>query len=208
MDEKQLKTVQAYNNTADEFSNIIGRLSNYNHTYDYLLKKLNSGDTILDLACGPAQISKYLKDRKIIKVVGVDLSEKMLSIAKKNIPDGTFYNQPIQNFGHDRKFDAVILGFGIPYLNMDQARACIKNACELLKEGKYLYLSFMHGSKQGFEKTSFGGENQFFIFYHDKSSIKDVILNCGLSLLKEYSIDYVESDGSITEDIVIIAKNE
>ncbi len=206
MDKKQLKTIHAYNKTAEAFSNTVGCLSNYNHTYDYLLDKLNSGDTILDLACGPAQISKYLKDRIDINVVGVDLSEGMLSIAKKNIPDGIFYNHEIQNFSFDKKFDLVISGFGIPYLNKDQATVCINNAVELLKEGKCLYLSFMHGSKHGLEKTSFGGENQFYIYYHDKSDIKNVILNCGLTLVKEYSIDYVEKDGSITEDVVVIAK--
>lgn len=205
MDKEQLKTVQAYDKTADVFAETIGKLSNYNHTYDELLSKLNSGDTILDLACGPAQISKYLKERIHINVVGVDLSDNMLDIARQQIPDGQFYNHPIQNFYHKTKFDAVILGFGIPYLNRDQAKECIKNAGGLLKKGKTLYLSFMHGSKQGFEKTSFGGENQFYIYYHDKSYIKDVISNCGLSLLKEYVLDYVENDGSITEDIIIIA---
>lgn len=206
MNEDQLKTILAYDRSADLFTESIAKLSNYHHTYNFLIERLNEGDTILDLACGPAQISKYINDQVRINVVGVDLSEKMLELAKKNIPEGVFYKHTIQDFQSINKFDSVILGFGVPYLDNEQTSECIRNAVSLINNGKYLYISFMHGDGKGYEKTSFGGDNQFFIYYHDKSKIRNLILSYGLEIIKEYKLNYTEPNGEITEDVVMIAQ--
>ncbi len=207
MNEAQLKTIESYDKTAESFARTIGRIENYNHTYDFLIDRLNDGDTVADLACGPAQISSYIKSRKEgIKITGVDLSGKMLSIARENIPEGSFHKKSIIDFRDGNKYDAVIIGFGIPYLDETQTERCLKNASELIRDGKYLYLSFMHGNSSRIEKTSFGGENEFLIYYHDKERIKRTLLERGLDIIREYELDYIESDGSITKDIVLIAR--
>lgn len=56
----------------------------------HLLDKINiqKGDTILDLGCGTGVISKKLYERSKKQVIALDLSEKMIEIAKeKKIPD-------------------------------------------------------------------------------------------------------------------------
>ena len=208
MNEEQLNTIHAYDKSAEQFVASIAKLTNYNHTYDFLIEKLNTGDTILDLACGPAQISKYITDKISVNVVGVDLSEKMLEQAKKNVPNGNFYKHTLQDFQSIKKFDSVIIGFGIPYLDKIQTYECLRNAISLIKSGKYLYISFMQGNKSGYEKTSFGGDNQFFIYYHDKSRMRKLIRGCGLTITKEYNIDYTEPNGEVTEDVIIIAQKQ
>ncbi len=205
MNKDQLNTIDAYDKSADQFVASIAKLPNYNHTYDFLIERLNSGDTILDLACGPAQISKYITNKINVSVVGVDLSEKMLEQAKSSIPNGNFHKHTIQDFQSNNEFDSVIIGFGIPYLDNIQTNECIRNAVSLLKEGKYLYISFMQGNGSRYETTSFGGDNQFFIYYHDKSRIRNLIMGYGLTIIKEYNIDYTEPDGGITEDVIMIA---
>ena len=47
MNEDQLNTIDAYDKSAEQFVASIAKLSNYNHTYDYLIGKLNTGDTII-----------------------------------------------------------------------------------------------------------------------------------------------------------------
>jgi len=206
LNEDQLNTIDAYDKSAEQFVASIAKLSNYNHTYDYLTEKLNTGDTILDLACGPAQISKYITDKIVVNIVGVDLSDKMLELAGKSIPNGIFHKHSIQDFQSTRKFDSVILGFGLPYLNNEQTDECIRNAVSLIGDDKYLYISFMHGEGSGYERTSFGGDNQFFIYYHDRSRIKDLITGYGLTIIKEYNLDYKEPNDDVTEDVIIIAQ--
>jgi len=206
MNEEQLKTIDSYNAKANEFYNTIGKLPNYNHTYDFLIKNLSVGDEVLDLACGPAQISKYIDSKININITGVDLSEKMLDIARKEIPKGCFYKRSITNFSNNKKYKLVIIGFGIPYLNSEQVKECISNAINNMLDSSYLYISFMHGNGNRVEKTSFGGEHDFLIYYHNKDEIKEIVSNNAMEIIKEYELDYSEKDGSISKDIILIAR--
>ena len=62
----------------------------------------------------------------------------------------------------------------------------------------------MDGDKEGFEQTSFGGNNQFYIYYHRKEDIKNILIKNEIEIKKEYVIDYNEPDGTVTKDIIII----
>jgi 2-polyprenyl-3-methyl-5-hydroxy-6-metoxy-1,4-benzoquinol methylase len=73
MNKEQLATINAYNNSANQFAEKIATLSNYDECYDYLLQRLEPGNSILDLACGPGNISKYLSSRLELNVTGFDL---------------------------------------------------------------------------------------------------------------------------------------
>jgi ubiquinone/menaquinone biosynthesis C-methylase UbiE len=175
MDKKQTDTIKAYNNSAKYFMEKIGSIKNYDETYDYLAEKLRENDNVLDLACGPAQISKHIKEKLNVNIFGVDLSHEMLKLAQNNIPDGVFYEDSIITFKTNVLYDAIITGFGIPYLDIGQAEQCIQNSISLLKENGYIYLSFMEGDKQGYEKTSFGGNNLFYTYYHKNDTIRSVL---------------------------------
>jgi ubiquinone/menaquinone biosynthesis C-methylase UbiE len=204
MNKNQIDTIESYNNSANNFMEIIGLLNNYNDTYDFLIKNLKENDNILDLACGPGQICKYIKEKINVNITGIDLSKEMLKIAKNNIPDGNFIEDSIITFKTNLLFDLIIIGFGIPYLNKEQAKNCIKNSISMLKTNGYFYISFMEGKSEGFEKTSFGGNNNFYVFYHKEEEIKIFLEENGIKIEKEYTLDYKEPNGKITKDKVFI----
>jgi len=204
--EIQWKTIEAYNKSAYQFDNTIGKLTNYNTSYDYLADLLEDGDSILDLACGSGQISKYLSERKHVLITGVDLSQEMLKIAQQKIPTGTFYKESIIHFPSNTQFHAVIIGFGLPYLNRKQVRECLRNSVKYILNEKYIYISFMEGVDCRIEKTSFGGDYDFLIYYHQREYIVQLLKELNVHIIKEYELDYKEEDGSISKDIVFIGK--
>jgi len=206
MDKNQKVTIESYNKSSKDFMEKIGILNNYNDTYDYLVNLLNENDSVLDLACGPAQISRYLLNKIKVNITGIDLSLEMLKIAKNNIPNGIFIKDSIITYNTNIFYNLIIIGFGIPYLNKNQTIQCIENSISLLKNSGYIYISFMDGNKDGFEETSFGGKNKFYIYYHKKEDIKNTLEENGIKIEKEYVIDYKEKDGKITKDIIIIGK--
>jgi len=245
MTNEQKLTIESYNNSAEGFKTKISQIDNYNETYDYIASLLSDGDEVLDLACGPAQIPKFILKSKKVSVTGVDLSDGMLNIAREEIPDGNFVNHSIIDYSDGKKYDACILGFGIPYLSSDETNQCICNASENIADGGYFYISFMSTSrfeKTGdiaggiasdelkfdyyvnkgagnsneqaaikkevvmMEKTSFGGDNLFEIHYHNKDQIVEYIKKSGMTIIKEFLLPYKESDGSVTEDVIFIAR--
>ncbi len=206
MNELQWNTINSYNQTAVRFNDTIPKLSNYNHTYDVIAEALEDGNSILDLACGSGQISQYISDKRKVAVTGVDLSDAMLELAKEKIPSGTFYKDSIIDFSPNTQYHAVIIGFGLPYLDKEQVLKCLRNAVNNTLKDYYLYISFMEGEGYKIEKTSFGGDCDFLIYYHQKEFIKQLLKDLNVGIIKEYELKYEEKDGSITKDIVIIGK--
>jgi ubiquinone/menaquinone biosynthesis C-methylase UbiE len=207
MREELIKTIESYNQSADAYQNTIAKMCYYDVTYAYFFGLLNNRDNVLDLACGPGNISLKLKQAlPNAFITGVDLSEKMVQLAKKNIPDGNFITADIVSFKSDKQNDGIILGFALPYLNFDESQKLIENTKSNLNVNGKIYLSFMDGEKEGYETPSFNQTVQLYIYYHKRSLILNILQRNGFKVLKEWTLDYQELDGSITKDIVIIAE--
>ncbi len=204
--EHQKATIKAYDNSAKKFNNTIAQYDNYDETYDYLVDHLNSGDSVLDLACGPGNISGYLAERRDLNVTGYDLSQKMLELARERIPHGMFKEQSIIDFTVEDPVDLVINGFGFPYLHDQQIDLSLASSYRALKSPGLLYISFMDGDKEGFETTSFHTADEFYLLHHDKQHIRSKLESIGFTLKREWTLGYEEADGSITDDIIIIAE--
>ena len=69
------------------------------------LHKSTDGNELLDVACGTGQHAKALK--RWYHVEGLDLSEELLAIARKRLPDVTFYHADMTQFETGKKYDAI-----------------------------------------------------------------------------------------------------
>lgn len=54
---------------------------------DTFVKRIVAGESVLDLGCGPGQVGQYLAERGL-RVVGMDLAERMLLVARLRIGNG------------------------------------------------------------------------------------------------------------------------
>lgn len=208
MDDKKITTINTYDKFCENYITKIGSLTNYNDTYEDLARYASDNAKILDLACGPATISQFIKkDNPSAQITGVDLSSNMLHQAKKNIPDGRFIKDDLLTFSFDGEcFDIVILGFGLPYISLTDFKTVISRINSVIKPGGKLYLSFMEGNSSGYESTSFSGESKVYIYYHPKSDIQTLLTDNDFTIIHDYVLGYKESDGSITNDIIYIAE--
>lgn len=64
------------------------------------------GSKILDIGCGSGLKSRAIID-KGLKVVGIDISEKMIKLARKNAPEGIFQVMDMEGITFKGKFDGV-----------------------------------------------------------------------------------------------------
>ncbi len=94
---------------------------------------------VLDMACGTGDVSIALK-RKGLDVVGADISENMLALARKKAPGIDFrYGDASELPFADRSFDAVTIAFGIR--NFDKRAQCIRELHRVLKDGGMLAIA-------------------------------------------------------------------
>lgn len=103
-----------------------------------LVKKVCAAKSseVLDLACGTGDVTLSLA-KKGIKVTGMDISEKMLDIAKSkkhSVGEIAFINAPADSIPFpDDSFDAVTISFGIR--NFDHRPKCIEEIHRIIRPG-------------------------------------------------------------------------
>jgi len=207
--DKITQNIKACNNNASKFASRFSDFEPYLNAMDEFLKLLKDDCSCLDLGCGPGSFSARIASRfNSAKITGVDISSSMIDLAKAAVPNGDFRCMNIlESQFDDDQFDAVLLSFCIVHLDRDEAVSIIKKSARFLKSGGLLYISFMEGKNDGFEKTSFSDDDIYF-HYHNENQIMHVMEENGLRVLKRFSQDYAEADGSITKDVFVFAEKK
>lgn len=132
----------------NEFSRIRQNPNNHNDLIEQpaikeLLPDLNGLD-ILDLGCGNGLYSKELMDRKANSVLGVDISNKMITEARKLENENlTFKELAMEEISKiPKQFDLVISSLAFHYV--EDFNKLLKDISCLLKSQGYLIFSQEH----------------------------------------------------------------
>ncbi len=99
------------------------------------------GKSVLDLACGSGDFTRDYKRRGAARVVGVDISQEMIKLARQDEaqePLGIEYiQQDVQTMGKIGTFDVVVAAFLLPYAQTrEQLRQMCQTAYVNLKPGE------------------------------------------------------------------------
>jgi ubiquinone/menaquinone biosynthesis C-methylase UbiE len=137
---------EEYNEVSKTYSQWIERMKKFtDEILRFDLLKNNKQAKILDFACGTGYITKKLIDSfdyPNLKVIAVDISEKMLEIAQSEINDlrCDFIRQDGLGFlemEETEKYDAIYCGFALPYFNQ---RKVVKQFARVLKKNGTVHL--------------------------------------------------------------------
>ena len=112
----------------------------------YKIAKESNPDIILDIATGTADIAIELANIQNTKVIGIDISKKMLDVGSKKILEKKLKSKIHLQLGDaesidfpDKYFDIVTIGFGVR--NFENLKVGLKEAFRVLKKnGKIIIL--------------------------------------------------------------------
>lgn len=108
---------------------------------------LPNNPKILDLCCGGGYESLRLNTLGA-NVIGVDLSEKSIKIARQHNPTIKFYVKDMLNSYKDLGvFDGIACIAGLVHIPENQLELAFKNMHEVLKENSYLFIVVKNGDK-------------------------------------------------------------
>ena len=150
MDAKQiiLQNRQVYNKIADHFSDTRSFLW---RDLEPLADFVKDGDSVLDIGCGNGRLYQLFSDKstgirpKKISYVGVDISEKLIEIAKEEYPDCQFEVADMTELPfEDEKFDIVFSLVAFHHLPTEdlQLKALNEMKRVLKSKGKIILLNW------------------------------------------------------------------
>ena len=157
---------------------------------DMFISFLKSGALVLDVGCGAGVSARYLLDRGL-SVVGVDFSEKMIEIAKREVPDAIFRIADIKDLsGIVKSFDGIFARAVLLHVPKSEAGEVIKGLRDKLLVGGYMYIAVKGVRENGKEEeivkeNNYGYEYERFFSYFTLLDIQRYVADVGMEICYE-----------------------
>ncbi len=203
------KAVDIFNKLAEGYQEKFMDVSLYHDSLNIFCDAIAKDKAeILELACGPGNITKYLLEKcSDFNILGTDLAPNMIHLAKNNNPKAYFQLLDCRAITSLKmKFDAILCGFGLPYLSKVEALQFIKEANQILNEKGILYISTMEddNSKSGY-KTGSTGDTMYQNF-HQADYLSVALEENNFDIIHIERKEYFYNNEKTT-DLIIIAQN-
>jgi SAM-dependent methyltransferase len=134
-----------------------------------ILKKISKNKKILDLGCGSGIRTKKLFSLNPRKVVGLDLSPKLIGIAKNNFPGIEFHSGDAKKTGFKNcEFDVVNSDLMVHYFK--SLNALFKEVGRILKPKGYFVFSMHHPVYEVTKREKKGDKIRYLLgpYFHNK----------------------------------------
>lgn len=176
------KTRNAYNEAGSKyfelFHNELEKKTFDRKLLESFLGNFTKDSIIGDLGCGPCGHVEKFAAKKGINVVGIDISEKCIDIAKTHNPDMRF---EVGDFSElrfeDNYFDGLILYYSIIDTPKIYLNNIFKELGRVLKKNGLIFLSVKEGNEEGFQDELIGIETQVYFTLFKVKEIKSLLKN-------------------------------
>jgi len=169
-----------------------------------LVSKLESGARILDLGCGNGRAVKYFVD-KGFKGTGVDISNKMLKLARENVKGAKFHKKDFTKLDFENNsFDAIISFFAFNHIEKNKFRDIISKCRRILKKEGFLLLGLVEGEFEDYFKGFYGQKMKLYGKQYTERELKEV-LEPGFKILK-VGVEHFRGKHFEEDDIFVFAK--
>ncbi|MEX2007953.1 MAG: class I SAM-dependent methyltransferase [Candidatus Spechtbacterales bacterium] len=152
---------------------------------------LPPGGNVLDVGCGPGIKTKLFVEQGF-HATGVDFSEKMVDIAKREVPGGTFLVLDVKELDAlDGMFDGIFMQAVLLHVHKNEAMDILRQTATKLKPGGYVYVAVKEQqpgmpAEEMRREDDYGYSYERFFSYYTVDEIKDYMHVAGF---EEVSFD-------------------
>ncbi|MBV9617182.1 MAG: class I SAM-dependent methyltransferase [Ktedonobacteraceae bacterium] len=103
---------------------------------------------VCDIGCGPGQVARYLHERRVA-VVGLDLSPRMVELARQLNPGITFQQGNMAKLkAQDASWAGIVAFYSIIHIPRSEVSAVLSEWWRVLQPGGLTLLSFHRGQQE------------------------------------------------------------
>jgi ubiquinone/menaquinone biosynthesis C-methylase UbiE len=122
------------------------------------------GEMVLDLACGQGFFSKKFIQAGAT-VIGVDVSKKLIALAKKSIPQGTFYISSADQLSFLKSTSVHKIVIALAIQNIENINSVFKECARVIRPNGRLYIVMNHPAFRVPKQSSWGWDEAQMIQY-------------------------------------------
>lgn len=160
-----------------------------------LADRLPDGARVLDLGCG-AGIPSTRRLAERFEVVGVDISEAQLDLARKNVPEATFVRADFSELTFPGgSFDGIVAFYSISHVPRDEHARLFSRVAGWLKPGG-LFLATL-GAEDSPDWTGEWLGVPMFFSSHGADENRRLLHAAGLSLVLDEIVAMREPEGEV-----------
>lgn len=176
---------QAY----DSFTQIFrGKLKKW---IDEFVRECRKGK-VLDVGCGSGRDARYLIN-KGFQVVGVDVSEKLIEIARKKATGATFFVMDFEDMAFPEKhFAGIWANASLFHVPKARLLSILKKLRTFLIDNGLLFVNFRIGEGEQLVKEKRGEEMERFIAFYQPRELEFLLRNAGFHGI-EKDLDRIET---------------
>lgn len=206
--EKYKKTIATWDTLAELYEDKFMELKLYDKTYDAFLKRLKVNAQVLEIGCGPGNITRYMmRSRPDLRWTGTDVSPAMVERAASNNPGAVFEVMDARALCQvSKKVDAIVNGFCIPYMEQKDVKSLLEESKRVLNPRGYMYLSALNGdySDSDWQRGSSGREA--FVHYYSYDVLVSMLNESGFRLVSYQEVTYELPQKTDIHHVFIVQK--
>ncbi len=173
---KKIQTINTYNNSAkllaEKFDSLGARTDNIEEVIN-LVKKINP--SILEIGCGNGrdaeEIIKHTSD-----YLGIDISEKLVELARQKVPTGKFEVADIENYSFPKELDIIFAFASLIHVPKDSLHKIMTAALLALNNNGIMRLSMKYAdSYSEITKEDEFGTRTYYLY--SKKDIEDLAID-------------------------------
>ncbi len=170
------KTIRSYEETGEDYTDRTSEGGDREFQEKMMDKTLSILKTnkprIIDLGCGDGRDTAYFRE-KGLDVTGIDLSNEMISIARKKYPDCTFLQMDMRDtIFPDDTFNCAWASASIIHIPKKELSHVEKEVYRILEPNGVFAFNFKVGEGEGYEKTETMEDHERYFSYYTLDEIK------------------------------------
>jgi ubiquinone/menaquinone biosynthesis C-methylase UbiE len=183
--DKSLLAARTYGIIAEKYAKEFFSDTSDLATMEHFAGMLPKNAKLLDAGCGPGMWTEFFSG-KGFHSEGIDLSEGMITLAKKLVPDGKFQVMDMRKLKFENaSFDAVCAAYSLCHIETKDVPAVLSEFARVLSKGGLLLLLLQEGRGEEIMPEPFDTKQKMFFKYFKIGEAKELLAKAGFKVLLE-----------------------